>query len=271
MPECPLLMTPRSDISKAPRELAVGWFARLSYLLPRAISPEYEPHIADVIRAVRPYTMTTHRRIAALCESVEYVVRNDIPGAIVECGVWRGGSMMAAALTLRRLGVDDRDLYLFDTFRGMPPPTAEDKRSFYDGYSPMRHWRRRQRGDVNAWHYAPVEETRRAMLSTGYDPERIHMVEGKVEDTLPGAAPPEVALLRLDTDWYQSTRHELTHLYPRLSDGGVLIIDDYGHYEGARRAVDEYLSEQGEALLLNRIDYTGRLGLRRVDGRGPAR
>lgn len=100
------------------------------------------------------------------------------------------------------------------------------------------------------------------MESTGYPPERIHLVPGRVEDTVPAQAPERIALLRLDTDWYASTKHELDHLYPRLSDGGVLIVDDYGHFEGARRAVDDYLAEQAEPLLLNRIDYTGRIAVK---------
>jgi O-methyltransferase len=83
-----------------------------------------------------------------------------------------------------------------------------------------------------------------------------------VERTLPDRAPAEIALLRLDTDWYESTRHELVHLYPRLSAGGVLIVDDYGHWAGAKRAVDEYLGEQAEPLLLHRIDYTGRIAIK---------
>jgi hypothetical protein len=249
---------------RASRQLATGWFARLGYFLPPLLSPDYEPALESTIRRVRKHTMTTPRRIAALCDSVEYAVRAGVPGAIVECGVWKGGSMMAAALTLLRLDAADRDLYLFDTFAGMPPPTAEDKFSAYDGYSPMRHWRRRQREDgANAWHYVAADEVRAALLSTGYPAERLHLVEGRVEDTLPEHAPAEIAVLRLDTDWYAGTRHELEQLYPRLSPGGALILDDYGHYEGARRAVDEYLDATGESILLNRIDYTGRVGVKR--------
>ena len=88
------------------------------------------------------------------------------------------------------------------------------------------------------------------------------MVKGKVEDTLPGHAPDHIAVLRLDTDWYASTKHEMEHLYPRLARGGVLIIDDYGHWAGSRQAVDEYLAEHGIHLLLNRTDYTGRMALK---------
>ena len=88
------------------------------------------------------------------------------------------------------------------------------------------------------------------------------MVPGLVEDTVPSQAPEVIALLRLDTDWYKSTWHELEHLYPRLSVGGVLIIDDYGHWEGARRAVDEFIEAKGLRLFLSRIDYTGRLAIK---------
>lgn len=87
-------------------------------------------------------------------------------------------------------------------------------------------------------------------------------VKGKVEDTVPEKAPDRISLLRLDTDWYESTYHGLLHLYPRLSVGGVLIIDDYGHWAGAKKAVDQYLNENHLKLLLNRIDDTGRIGVK---------
>jgi len=99
------------------------------------------------------------------------------------------------------------------------------------------------------------------LLTTGYPEERIHMVRGPVEETLPQQAPERLALLRLDTDWYESTRRELVHLYPRLSDGGVLIVDDYGHWSGARRAVDEYFGQVGSRTFLSPLDYTGRLAV----------
>ena len=253
-----------SSPGRAARQLAVGWLSRAQHFLPPLLSPDYGPELEQTIRRVRRHTMTTPRRIAALCDGVEHVHRAGIPGAIVECGVWRGGSMMAVALTLLRLDAADRDLYLFDTFQGMPAPTAEDRFSAYDGYSPMGHWRKRRREGTgeSSWHYVPVENVRAAVLSTGYPAERVHMVEGRVEDTVPGAAPAEIALLRLDTDWYESTRHEMEHLYPRLSAGGVLLLDDYGHYEGARQAVDEYLEAHDERLLLNRVDYTGRIAVK---------
>lgn len=252
------------------RKLAVGWRWRLGYLIGTPIPADYDEELAATIRRVRRQTLTTAPRIAALCDAVSYVVRNRIDGAIAECGVWRGGSMMAAALTLLRLGDTDRDLYLYDTFTGMPAPGKADVASPYDGYSPSRRWRRIANSG-RRWVAVPPDRVRRAVAGTGYPPGRIHLVQGLVERTLPERAPEAIALLRLDTDWYSSTRHELEHLYPRLVPGGVLIVDDYGHYEGARRAVDEYFAASGEQPLLNRIDYTGRIAVKQPAGVAAAR
>jgi hypothetical protein len=111
------------------------------------------------------------------------------------------------------------------------------------------------------WAYAPMDDVQANLSSTGYPAERVHLVRGKVEDTVPGSAPAQIAVLRLDTDWYESTRHELEHLIGRLAPNGVLIIDDYGHWEGARKAVDEWLASFDRPVLLSRIDYTGRMAV----------
>ena len=256
-------MKPLRTFTRDARRLAAGWRWRASWTLGTPVPAEFDDELADVVRRVRRHTLSSAARIASLCDSVEYVVRHRIEGALVECGVWRGGSMMAAALTLLRLGDTSRDLYLFDTYTGMAKPGEADVPSPYDGYRPEKKWQRKRR---KGWAAVPAEAVRERMESTGYPRERIHLVAGKVEDTLPDHAPDRVALLRLDTDWYASTKHELVHLYPRLAEGGVLIVDDYGHYEGARRAVDEYMAEQGDRLLLNRIDYTGRVAVKQ----GPA-
>lgn len=224
--------------------------------------PGIDAATAATIQAVRRYTMTSELRVAALCDAVRYVARHRIPGAVVECGVWRGGSMMAAARTLLEAGDGGRDLYLFDTFEGMTAPGTEDVA--IDGVSAAELMERtadRESAD-SVWCRAPLEGVRQAMAGTGYDPARIHYVAGRVEDTLPGNAPEQIALLRLDTDWYESTRCEMQHLFPRLSVGGVLILDDYGHWLGARRAVDEYLSEHDVPLFLQKIDYTGRYAVK---------
>lgn len=218
------------------------------------LPPDFEPLHREIVEAVRRHTMTSPERLFGLIEAVRHVERHRVPGAIVECGVYKGGSMMAAALTLLREGTADRDLYLFDTFEGMPPPTAEDVD--LHGNSAVEEFDRRRDGE---WLACSLERVREAVLSTGYPAERVHLVQGPVEDTLPERAPEGIAVLRLDTDWYASTRHELEHLYPRLASRGVLIVDDYGHFRGARKAVDEYLEGLGAAVLLGRLDYTGRM------------
>lgn len=221
---------------------------------------------AIVERALR-YTMTGVPRVQALVDAVRHCERQGIAGAFAECGVWRGGSVLAMILTLQDLGSSDRHIYLYDTFEGMTEPSEHDV-SPIDAPA-LETWRRAEREGERPWSQlfdaeTFNEEAVRSMLAeTGYPQERLHLVAGPVEETLPSGAPERLALLRLDTDWYESTRHELDHLYPRLAEGGVLIIDDYGHWEGARRAVDEYFAEHGSAPLLTRIDYTGRIAVKR--------
>jgi len=231
----------------------------------RPALPDLAPLTIAIIGQVRPFTMTSPERIAALCGAVEYVARGGIAGAFVECGVWRGGSCMAAALTLLRLGRSDVDLYLFDTFTGMTAPTDADRLAL-TGESAAAVLARSDRRTSDEWAYASREEVRRNLALTRYPVERLHLVQGRVEDTVPAQAPERISLLRLDTDWYESTRHELVHLFPRLAVGGVLIIDDYGHWAGARRAVDEYIAEHRLRLLLSRIDYTGRIAVKLEEG-----
>jgi O-methyltransferase len=182
-----------------------------------------------------------------------------IPGDMVECGVWRGGSSMLAALTLDSLGDRERCIWLYDTFEGMPPPTDVD-RSF-GGEFASDVLRRTDAVGEGTRAVAGLDEVKANLATTGYPSDRLRFVEGMVEDTIPAVAPEQISILRLDTDWYESTRHELRHLWPRLSPGGVLIVDDYGHWQGARQAVDEFLATV-EPILLQRIDYTGRLALK---------
>jgi O-methyltransferase len=222
-----------------------------------AFPSDFDEADKELYRRVGPYTMTTPPRIYALVRATEYVA--DVPGALVECGVWRGGSMMAVALTLLRLGITDRGLYLFDTFSGMTPPTDEDVRKTGERAADLLNSEER---DADVWAIASLDDVRDAVLSTGYPEERIHFVQGPVEETLPAAAPERVALLRLDTDWYASTKHELEHLYPRLASGGVLLLDDYGYWQGARQAVDEFVAANNVHLLLNRIDHTARIAVK---------
>jgi hypothetical protein len=223
------------------------------------VGPELSAYDRETLAVVRPYTMTSSQRIQALILATRYVVRRGVAGAFVECGVWRGGSMLAAARTLRDAGDQDRDLYLFDTFTGMPAPGPEDVRA-HDGASAAALLKEPDEDQTRA--EASLDTVKATMALSGHDSARVHFVAGKVEDTIPAAAPSHIALLRLDTDWYESTRHELEHLFPRLAVGGVLIIDDYGWWAGARRAVDEYFAAHSAPILLNIIDDTGRIGVR---------
>jgi hypothetical protein len=109
-----------------------------------------------------------------------------------------------------------------------------------------------------------LSDVKSTMMRTRYPWEKLAFVQGRVQETIPRQAPPQIALLRLDTDWYESTLHELEHLYPRLADGGVLIVDDYGHWQGAKRAVDQYFRDAGIDADLRPIDFTGRLLIKRA-------
>lgn len=227
--------------------------------IPARIPPDFDPLTAAVVREVMPFTMTSPERIAALRQAVLHVCRHEIAGAIVECGVWRGGSMMAVARTLLEIGAH-RDLVLFDTFAGMTPPEPIDRD--IAGTPAATALDREDVATGATWAASPLADVVANLRSTGYPADRMRLVAGDVAETLPREAPERIAILRLDTDWYASTRHELEHLYPRLAVGGVLIVDDYGHWEGARRAVDEFLERTSAPILLNRIDYTGRIGIK---------
>jgi O-methyltransferase len=211
---------------------------------------DYDEPAQRIITDVKPWTMTSPEKLYALILATRHVVRHKIPGDVVECGVWRGGSMHAVAKTLLELDVTDRDLYLFDTFEGMPPPTPEDLRQ--DGQR-AEDMLARTTKDNPVWAVAGLDDVQDGMSKVGYPLERIHYVPGMVEDTTPGQAPDQISILRLDTDWYASTKHELEHLYSRLSPGGVLLLDDYGWWQGSRKAVDEFLDVTGERLLLLRM------------------
>jgi O-methyltransferase len=246
-------------------DVAASLFARRARTLGSHVGfVDLDDSMRSIIRTVEPYTLTSGERIAALCTSVDYVIDHGIPGAFVECGLWRGGSLMAILLRLCQRGISDRDVVGFDTFEGMTKPTGEDV-DFQDRAVRSRTWVEtlKKVTKLEGSLAFSRDEVFAVLASTGYAPERIHLVAGPVEDTLPAHAPDTVAVLRLDTDFYVSTRHELEHLYPRIPVGGVLIIDDYGHFKGARKAVDEYL--KGHRVLLQRVDYSCRLAIKQQE------
>lgn len=218
---------------------------------------------AELAQKVRQHTRTLGAGVEApwaLYQSIEYVVRNRIPGDIVECGVWSGGSMLLAAHALMHFGDTSRRIYLYDTFAGMPKPDAVDAR--WDGVPALPTWEHHQRNGTR-WGYGGTQDHVRSVVSSsGYPEDKLVFVEGMVEDTLPAIRPDHISLLRLDTDLYRSTYHELVHLYPQLSVGGILIIDDYGAFQGARLATDQFIEENCLPLFLSRIDASVRLAIK---------
>jgi hypothetical protein len=216
----------------------------------------FEREFMPLYEKCMDYTMTSQEKMFALYRAVKYLNINGIRGEMVECGVASGGSMMLAALTSINDGSTDRELYLFDTFSGMPAPTGRDVN--YRGDKAQLVWEPMQREDHNEWCYESLANVQKNMACTNYPSEKLHYIKGLVEDTLPVQAPEKIALLRLDTDWYASTKHELENLYPRLCEGGVLIIDDYGQWEGCKQATDEYFDNANYPRpLFHRIDRLG--------------
>ncbi len=218
-------------------------------------------------KAVKGFTMTSAERVNNLLKAVDYIVRNDIPGDFVECGVWRGGSAMAIALKLQELGVKDRTIYLYDTFSGMTNPTNFDE-VISTGHSARTlliqanqdQTKERFTRDVRA--IALRDEVEDNLRTIRYPFENFRFIEGPVETTLSSGFSNSICLLRLDTDFYESTKIELEVLFPRLVTAGVLIIDDYGHWLGARKAVDEYFQFNKTKIFLHKVDYTGRFAIK---------
>jgi O-methyltransferase len=220
--------------------------------------PEATRRELQLIEKYAPYTMTGETAQWALLRAVKYLDDRGIPGDLVECGVWRGGNLMMVK-EFRQESSIPRRYFLFDTFAGMTAPTAVDIGQH--GEAASRIFDRRQKDGYNDWAYASLEEVTGGFREHGLLDDSVVFRKGSVETTLrQSGLPEEIALLRLDTDWYESTRIELEVLYPRLSHAGVLVIDDYGSWEGARKATDEYFSRQ--PLLLNAVDNACRVAVK---------
>ncbi len=239
-------------------------FSILGYRITKIqpIEAEYGEDFLDIYNSCKEYTMTSINSMFALYKSVEYIIKNKIEGDFIECGVWRGGSSMVIAKTLLKLNVSDRKIYLYDTFEGMTAPTENDLDT--TGQSAEDLLKNSSKNDGKAkesiWCIASFEEVTQNLSMMNYPSNNIHLIKGKVEDTLQNDNLIEkIALLRLDTDWYESTKIEMEVLFPKLMTKGVLIIDDYGYWLGAKKAIDEYFEKFNLYYLLNKIDFTGRL------------
>lgn len=210
----------------------------------------------EIIARTGSFTMTSDVNILALIKAIRHVVENKVEGAVVECGVWKGGSMMAAVHTLLHLKDTERQVYLYDTYEQFSVPAHEDVSYKGEKGSAVLQ---KLATDGKGWLAPTIEEVRNNLDQTGYPAKHIHLIKGEVEKTIPETMPGKIALLRLDTDWYASTKHELTWLFPRLSKGGVLIIDDYGYWKGCKKAVDEYFENHKIKPQLIRIDFSARM------------
>lgn len=220
----------------------------------------HEQEFLSIFERCSEYTMVSQERSFGLYKAIEYVIKNDIQGDFVECGAWKGGQAMLMAYTLMKEGVTDRKIWLYDTYEGMTEPCKEDW-NILKGKPAIKTWKHKEKDDHNEWCYAGLEEVRSNMNSTGYPEHNLLFVKGKVEETIRENMPTQIAILRLDTDWYASTLCELEFLFPLLADGGVLILDDYGTWEGARRATDEYLKKENAQILLSPLEH-GRIGVK---------
>jgi O-methyltransferase len=219
---------------------------------------DMEDSFRELWKRVEACTMTGMERGYGLYQAVKYLEKRNIPGEFVECGVWKGGSCMLMMGTLLELGRLQRTIRLYDTFCGMPEPGDEDIVAWN-----RRPVREKWESDGLASWAVGLDEVLANLGTFDYPPEKIKTIPGDVAETLVTDKPESIALLRLDTDWYASTLLELEILYPLLVPGGVLVIDDYGHFEGARKAVDEYFTRPDiEPILLSRMDYTGRMGVK---------
>ena len=209
----------------------------------------------DIMSRIGGYTMTVGHGASAtynLFQSVKYITENAIAGAVVECGVWKGGSMMLVASALQHFGDSTRELYLYDTFDGMTEPAEVD--IDFDGQRLKEIWLSARRSGGKVGYGGGRDAVAANLKRTGYPERLMHFVEGDVLKTIPGTRPRRIALLRLDTDFYESTLHELQHLYPLVVPGGVVYVDDYGWCEGARQATEEFLGTLPFRPMLVRID-----------------
>ena len=247
----------------------------VNIVLPDGTKVNYRDIIGDdpddlyflkTINKFAPYTMTINRGIEpsySLYKAVQYMVKNKIPGDFVECGVWRGGSVILMALALAHFGDTNRKIFLYDTFTGMTKPDEQDVD--WDGLNLQKKWKNDSSNPESVpWGYGgTIEEVRKNVYTSNYPKDNFIFVKGTVEKTIPDNIPEKISLLRLDTDWYASTYHELVHLYPIISPGGILIIDDYGWCRGARKATDKYIKDHKINLFLSRIDESVRLAVKR--------
>jgi hypothetical protein len=195
-------------------------------------------------------------------EAVEYILKNNIPGVLIECGVHEGAQPMLWIQKLLEYGCTDRDIYLYDTFTGMTEPGKEDYSVpgslMYNCPVDVTYheWEKNQRDTHNEWCYGSLQLVKDNLYKFPYPKERIHFIQGDVCKTLqdPSYVPDKIALLRMDTDWYESSKAEMDYLYPKVIPGGMVIMDDYFHWNGQRKATDDYLKLHNISCSITRVN-----------------
>jgi O-methyltransferase len=211
----------------------------------------------NIINECGKFSMTGSVRMWALIQSMKHVRCNNINGAFVECGVWKGGNLALMHRFCDYYKIE-KTVLGYDTFEGMPEATSEDINLHGIYASDEMNNTPKSENAHNIHAYVGLQQVEKNLKSLNCH-HGIQLIKGRVEDTLmiPENLPTEISILRLDTDWYDSTKIELEVLFPRLARGGILIIDDYGHFKGAQKAVDEYFRNQN--VWLHYVDYTCRL------------
>ena len=203
------------------------------------------------------YSMTSDLRRCALLKAFHYIKDNNIQGDFVECGVWEGGNIMTLC-HLNDIYKTNKMIYGYDTFQGMPEPTKHDIKS--DGTIANNKFEKfKDEKNFSNWDRCSIDKVNENFNKYNLNMSTLNLTKGKVEETLlnKNDLPKKISLLRLDTDFYESTKIELEILYPLLSKNGVLIIDDYGAWQGAKKATDEYF--KNETIWMDYIDQDCRL------------
>ena len=212
-----------------------------------------------LIDIVSNYSMTPRIRIYNLLQALKHVKQNSIEGDFVECGVWKGGNIiMFRKFQENEFFNDKRNIFAYDTFSGMSEPSKEDF-NLIKKISAKNLLEKDKEKKTNTWGVCGLDEVKSNILKNVTSIENIKFIKGKVEETLMNEEnlPKKISILRLDTDWYESTKKELEILYSKVTPGGIIIIDDYGHWNGSRQAVDEYF--KGKFVWMHYVDYACRL------------
>tara|TARA_Y100001935_G_C17239936_1_gene475117 strand:+ start:140 stop:898 length:759 start_codon:yes stop_codon:yes gene_type:complete len=214
---------------------------------------------AKLISVISKYSMTPRIRIYNLLQALRHIKQKNIDGDFVECGVWRGGNIILFKKFLENeLKNSNKKIFAYDTYEGMNQPSEEDY-NLTSKLSAKILLKKEKNKNSNIWGVSKIEDVKKNISENVESLNDINFIKGEVEQTLNNEKnlPLKISILRLDTDWYLSTKKELEVLYDRVSSGGIIIIDDYGHWNGSKKAVDEFFSNK--YVWMHYVDYACRL------------